>query len=368
MKFLDDILIEETGSTPASPTGNTGIIFVSASGIHYRNAGVTTLGQTVGRVNVLYYTGSGDSSTTTYTWNKPNGCNFVRIFALGPGGGGGSGRCSTVGQTRTGGGGGGGGAIVWAQFAGVELPTSVTITVPGCSPGGTPVSTAATNGNPGSSATGSYTTFGTFVSASGGDGGFGGLTTGTTVVGRLGGLISTCRPYTILPYGGCPGGSVSNLGVGQNAVYSGVGTTGVFNPTRGISSTQLNNTSGGGAGGGAGGGVNSTTIVQTAGSGSGGTEYGVGKLSPGSPGIGNVTPNGSNGTDNFIDGYLQIMTGSLIELYAPGSGGHGGAWPSGSGGNGGQYGAGGGGGGAGPTLSGAGGSGSAGLLVVVEYL
>jgi hypothetical protein len=367
MKFLDDILLEQTGSTPASPASNTGIIFVSASGIHYRNAGVTTLGQTVGRVNILYYTGSGNSSTTTYTWNKPSSCNFVRIFALGPGGGGGSGRCSALAQNRTGGGGGGGGAIVWAQFAGIDLPTSVTITVPGCSPGGTPVSTAATDGNPGTSATGSYTTFGTFVSASGGDSGFGGIQ-GANTVGRLGASISTCRPYTILPYGGGPGGGVTVTGQGSNANYNGVTATGVFNPQRGISGVQLGFTSGGGAGGGAGGGVNSTTIVQTAGSGSGGTEYGVAKASPGSPGIGNVTPNGSNGTANFIDGYLQIMTGSLIELYAPGTGGHGGAWPSGSGGNGGQYGAGGGGGGAGPTLSGAGGSGSAGLLVVIEYL
>jgi len=244
----------------------------------------------------------------------------------------------------------------------------VTITVPGKRAGGVAVTTAATNGEPGVSATGSYTTFGTFVSASGGDSGFGGQSPGSTVFGRLGGLIATCRPYTILPYGGCPGGGVSNLGVGTNANYSGGGTTGVFLPLRGGSGTQLNNTSGGGSGGGGGGGVNSTTVVQLAGSGSGGSQYGVLKPSPGTPGIGNVTPNGSNGTDNWIDGYLQIMTGSLTEPYAPGSGGHGGAWPSGSGGDGGQYGAGGGGGGAGPTRSGTGGSGSAGLLVVIEYL
>ena len=369
MKFLDDILIEETGSTPAAPTSNTGIIFVSASGIHYRNAGVTTLGQTVGRVNILYYTGSGDSSTTTYTWTKPPGCNFVRIFALGPGGGGGSGANDASGLSK-GGCGGGGGALLWAQFLASDLPDSVTVTVPGCSPGGVGQTTANSNGFPGTSATSSYTAFGNFVSASGGDGGAAGNTAASLTYGALGGLISTCRPVTILAYGGCPGGFTSNIGIGSNALYQGAGGTGVFNPSRGTGGTQAGFTSGGGAGGGAGGGRNGSSVAQSAGSGSGGNQYGVVKAGS-TPGTPTTSPNGANGQHNYINGYLQIATGSLIELYAPGQGGAGGAYPDGLGGHGGLYGAGGGGGGAGSTTgtpSGAGGSGSAGLCVVIEYL
>ena len=374
MKFLDDILLEQTGSTPAVPgSNNFGILYASASVIHYRNSDSNfRLGYpTTSGVNVIYYTGSSGNTTTTYTWTKPPGCNFVRVFALGPGGGGGSGANDASGLSK-GGTGGGGGALLWAQFLASDLPDSVTVTVPGCHPGGVGQSLADSTGFPGTSATSSYTAFGNFVSASGGDSGVGGTSnvSGITTYGALGGLISTCKPLTILAYGGCPGGWTSNLGVGNNAVYQGVGTTGVFNPTRGINSFQVGITSGGGAGGGAGGGRNTTSVAQTAGSGSGGNEYGVVKAGS-TPGTATTSPNGANGQHNYINGYLQIATGSLIETYAPGQGGGGGAFPNGLGGHGGRYGAGGGGGGAGSTTgtpSGAGGSGSAGLCVVIEYL
>ena len=374
MKFLDDILMQSTGSTPAAPANNNfGILYASASRLQYCNASSNaTLGYPSNSgVNIIYYTGSGNSTTSTYTWTKPPGCNFVRIFALGPGGGGGSGANRTTSGVSAGGCGGGGGAIVWAQFLARDLPDSVTVTVPGCSPGGAGQSTANTSGRQGTSATSSYTAFGNFVSASGGNGGFGGTNSGVAVQGPLGGLISTCRPYTILPFGGCPGGSVSNLGIGSNATFQGGGNTGVFLPNIGGGGSQLGFTSGGGNGGGAGGGRQSgITVFATGGSGSGGFEYNVVKIGS-TPGTINISPNGADGQHNYIEGYLQIATGSVIEPYAPGQGGAGGVFPNGLGGNGGLYGAGGGGGSISTSsgvASGAGGSGSAGLCVVIEYL
>lgn len=51
------------------------------------------------------------SSNECYTWNKPSGCNFVYILAVGGGGCGGGGLAGVSGSSRGGGSGGGSGAI-----------------------------------------------------------------------------------------------------------------------------------------------------------------------------------------------------------------------------------------------------------------
>ena len=365
MKFLDDIIIQQTGSIPDAPSStNYGIIYASSSALHYRNTtSITTLGQTNSRINILQYTGS-RTAVQTYTYTVPSSLVLAEIICVGAGGGGGSGRASAVATvttigTRQGGCGGAGGTIVRAFYTINELGgagNTHTVTVGMGGAGG--AGTGSANGNPGSN--GQATSFGSLVIAAGGQGGQGG-TTGTPRIATSSSLINSF-PANYLHATIAQPGSIS-------------GTTGVTT-TPDAALTRPYGTGAGGSGGGYG---NIAGAGREASSGSSAyfatstSSVTTIRTNTGSPGALKIdgTPggNGSAGTDNLSLG-LWHFNGSLL-TYGLGGGGHGGGYPTGSGGNAGLYGTGGGGGAAGWSSthrSGAGGSGSAGLCIVIEYL
>lgn len=373
MKFLDDILMQETSSNPTAPGNNNfGIMFASASELHYRNANtLTPIGRPSGSINILYYTGSarGNSATQTYTWNKPPSVKYIQVCAVGAGGGGGSGRKATTSGIGQGGSGGGGGAIVWVTLDASVLPSSVTINV---GAGGAGAAGKLANGDGNTGTAGNSSSFGTWVVAEGGSGGIGG---GNGIKQTQGGRAINCTPagppYAIY---GCP--SQLLLSVPSNTIVNPEPIFNNLNP-QSVSSTFYGN---GGAGGGHGGGRATAFPNGTvAGSGSGGYQFDTLLVNAGSPGV-SASAAGANGSDatdpsdNLITTLLQF-TGSTT-LYGLGGGGHGGgatiAGNGGAGSIGGLYGAGGGGGGvcantAPASASGIGGSGSAGLVIVTEF-
>ena len=374
MKFLDDILMQETGSTPAVPGNNNfGTLFASASEIHYRNANeLMPIGRPSGSINILYYTGSarGNGATQTYTWSKIGPVKYVQVCAVGAGGGGGSGRKTSSSTISQGGNGGGGGAIVWATFDAVMLPSSVTITVGAGGAGGLGQTGSPFTGNAGTA--GNSSSFGTLVIAEGGRGGTGG--TVASAIQTQGGRAINCTPAGA-PYAiyGCP--CQYQPATPSNTLTA---TDEIFN--RGQTSTALFYGNGG-AGGGNGGGRSGTFPLGTlAGPGSSGRQFDTLITNSGFPGLsasaaGAVGGNATDPSNNLITTLLQF-TGSTT-LYGLGGGGHGGGASllgnGGAGSIGGLYGAGGGGGGCSSgntnpaTASGIGGSGSSGLVIVTEF-
>ena len=361
MKFLDDILMQQTESAPAAPGNNNfGILYASASNLHFRNSSTNvTLGQTNSRINILYYTGS-RTQVRNYTYTVPPGLAFAEIICVGAGGGGGSGRGSSVATvttigTRQGGGGGAGGIIVRsfysvAELGGVGNTHNITVQLGGAGAVG------VTNANGADGSTGGNTSFGTLVVATGGGGGQAG--TNGSARGTATSSINTCTPPTAL-----------YAIVSQPAGITG---TTAATTTPGIA---LNSPYGCGSGG-AGGGYGNVGGTQREGSsGSSAYQWETFVTNVGAPGVlkldGTPGGNGSDGTDNLSVSLLHF-TSSIVSLqYGIGGGGHGGGYPTGSGGNGGLYGAGGGGGASSWSTtkrSGNGGSGSAGLCIVVEYL
>ena len=127
---------------------------------------------------------------TSGTWTKPANAKSVWVGLVGAGGAGGSGRCDAAGTARGGGGGGSGGCYSFATFDAAGLGATETVTVSGAPNGGTGVSTAATNGNAGTS--GGASSFGTTVRVqglggnSGGGGGSGAA--GSAGAGKTGGF------------------------------------------------------------------------------------------------------------------------------------------------------------------------------------
>jgi hypothetical protein len=140
--------------------------------------------------------GSGSSVSTSYftssgTWSKPAGAQWVRVVACSGGAGGGSGRSGIAGENRYGGGGGAPGNIVDMTFPASYLPASVTVTIGAGGAGGAAVGGAgAANGNGGSP--GGSTTFGTSVFSVGALGGFG----GSTGSGNGGSAVTSSRVET----------------------------------------------------------------------------------------------------------------------------------------------------------------------------
>jgi len=362
MKFLDDILLEQTGSTPAAPSDNNfGILYASSSKLYYCNSSTNvTLGETNGRINILYYTGS-RTEIRNYTYTVPSGLIFAEIICVGAGGGGGSGRGQNFAAvntptTRQGGGGGAGGTIVRsfysvAELGGVGNTHAVTVQLGGAGAAG-----VVPNSNGIDGSTGGNTSFGTLVVATGGGGGQAG-TNGLPRASATSSINTCIPPSSLYVINGQPGG-IS----GTTAAATAPGTA--LNPPYGCSA------------GGTGGGYGNVANTQREGS-SGSSAYQWETLvtNGGAPGVlkldGTPGGNGSDGTDNLSVSLLHF-TSSIVSLqYGIGGGGHGGGYPTGSGGNGGLFGAGGGGGAASwssTKRTGAGGSGSAGLCIVVEYL
>lgn len=361
MKFLDDVLMQNTGSNPAAPGNNNfGILYASASNLHFRNSSTNvTLGQTNSRINILYYTGS-RTEVRNYTYTVPSGLVFAEIICVGAGGGGGSGRGSNVATvttpaTRQGGCGGAGGTIVRsfysvAELGGVGNTHNITVQLGGAGAVG------VTNANGADGSTGGNTSFGTLVVATGGSGGQGG--TNGSARGTATSSINGCTPASTLYV--------------INSVPAGITGTTAVTTTPSLAFTSPFGCGSGGAGGGYG---NLAGSQREGSSGSSAYQWETVVTNVGAPGVLKIdgTPggNGSDGTDNLSVSLLHF-TSSIVNLqYGIGGGGHGGGYVTGSGGAGGLYGAGGGGGAsswATSKRSGAGGSGSAGLCIVVEYL
>jgi hypothetical protein len=378
MKFLDDILLEQTGSTPEVPSDNNfGVLYASASKLHFRTTiDNVTLGYPNSRINILYFTGSnqGDGTTRTYTYTVPNNIQIIDIVCIGAGGGGGSGYRSSVAAintagVRSGGYGGAGGSMVRVSFHVSELVpgSNYTVTVPPGGAGGAPQTTLNIRGNSGQD--GGSTSFGNRVIATGGQGGIGGQG-GTAAQNRATSSITNCTPA-----GGQFAMGSSGAGRIQN---TGASTANALEMMSGFLNIVLNQGYGAAAGGGAGGGHgNVANTPQIASSGSSGYDLNgsIVNNNLGTPGISTISGpggNGGNGNDKLLTTFFNNNSSIDLDLqYGLGGGGHGGGYPTGSGGVGGLYGAGGGGGGAAFSAipaSGRGGSGSSGLCVVIEYL
>lgn len=273
------------------------------------------------------------------TWTKPAGLREIIVVAVGAGGGGGSGRRGAAGQSRSGGGGGGGGAIVWRRIGANELPGTVAVTIGAGGLGGPSVTTANTNGSPGS--IGGDSSFGDMAIAKGGGAGGGGSTGGDTG-GINGGLAAACTPLRG-PWALNGRQRTAAAAAGVDALDGGSACP-----------------SGGGGG--------SITNANVEGSGGGGGGvYDNGSLIAGPAGAAAGAP-GANGRDNEAR-QLLLDTGLIsVGIGTAGAGGGGAIAGLGHGGNGGQHGAGGGGGGAsqGSADSGAGGKGGDGLVIILE--
>lgn len=247
--------------------------------------------------DIQEFTGNG-------SWQKPAGRTVTFVLAIGGGGGGASG------ATGEGGLGGAGAVSVTRWFKTSDLSATETVTIGGGGAGGAQV--AGTTRNAG--VTGTATTFGTKVSASGGTGAPS-TNSNPTTPGKLGVVSNTSGTIT---YDG--GGSVA-----------GVAATSSFYGTAG---------GGGGAG--------NTT-------GSGGS---------GGVGFGNTAGAGAGAT--YSAGSTGVAGGTATSIGSGGGGGAGGSTTGGAGGNGYQGGGGGGGARAG-TNGGKGGNGGDGYCLVISW-
>ena len=165
--------------------------------------------------------------TTTGTWTKPTGLDdnvMIKVAAWGAGGGG---------HTAAGGG-GGGGAYMFAEIRAIDLPSSVTCTVPAGGAAG---------------ANGAATTFGSVLTAFGGAKGeaaVGGAGAGSHGVGDVGGGAgATATTLAMAPgtlWGGAGGGSQTAAYLdGAKAVHGGAGGGG----TGGVGGNSISGGNGG---------------------------------------------------------------------------------------------------------------------------
>lgn len=263
----------------------------------------------------------------TSTWTNVTGAVAVRVYLVGGGGGGGSGRKGLTNTVRCGGGGGAGGNWSYMEFPAALLGSTETVTVGGGGPGGASQTVNSSNGSAGN--TGTNTTFGSWLRASGGGGGG----AGTTATGSAGSAGSS---------GGTAGGAGGTASTTGLLGASGAG--GLINS---------------GGGGGSGGGLTTADATSTGGNGG---SAGASIITGGS----GSTSNGSNG-GNVVAGLA----------YGGSGGGAGGSkiasTPAGSGATGGNYGGGGGGSGAGQDSvgatisvdSGTAGTGGGGICVII---
>lgn len=195
--------------------------------------------------------------TTSGTWSKPAGLDFITVECVGGGGGGGASAGGT--STAAAGGGGGGGGYSYKKIAAASLSSSESYAI---GTGGT--------GSVGSNGTsGGTTSFGTspFLSAAGGGGGIK-MGAGSTPAFSAGGSGGTSSGGDLNGngsnglYGFRIDGSSCASGVGGNCSYFGVGGQSVLS-----SDTAGNSGTGYGAGGG---GATSLTTNEAGGSGTDG--------------------------------------------------------------------------------------------------
>ena len=207
--------------------------------------------------------------TTSGTWTKPSGANWVQVVVWGAGG---SGSANT-----TSGAGGGGGMYFQQIFPAASLSSTVTVTV---GAGGTGV------GSPSAGNVGGNTTFGAYATAFGGKGGG---TGGGDLGGNGGGFTAG-------------GGGSGTGGIGGSGIFDAGGAG--FDRGSGTAGTTL---MGGGGGGSAG--VYSATNYANAGGassfgGNGGagsyTTTGTAGTQPAGGGGGSLTTSGAGGAGKCI--------------------------------------------------------------------
>ncbi len=293
--------------------------------------------------------------TSSGTWTKPAGANFVYVVVIGAGGGGGSGQKGN----QNGGSGAGGGAVSIGVFPASILGATETITVGTGGSGGLAQTIDTTAGNDGTDGTAS--SFGSWLFAGGGGKGTGGPLSGAGDVagGGGGGTIGNGSGST----GGAPSVSGTNAFAGQG-------------PTGTNTSTSYNAEYGGGTGGAAGNTVTSGIAGSSIFAAGGGGGAGGGSVVNGSAGGNSQSYTvGGGGVGGIGDGNHPGTAGSPASSNQKGFGGQGGGGGSrsssttaGSGGAGGAPGGGGGGGGGSTNgaskNSGAGGPGARGEVQV----
>jgi len=293
-----------------------------------------------------------ETFTSSGTWTRPTGVNYlVGVIAVGGGGGGGGGSVRRANSTTGGAGpfGGGGGASsrwAYAQNLYVGDVSTISIGIGAGGVGGTAAVTVKASGNAGTAieayggvgANGGATTFGSYLSIPGGGGGSANASTaGTGSAGGIAGATATTTIYglaLLASVGGAatlaagtnvltadPSGTVSTqYATPQMPVYStftagGAGGTGVGTVTvAGGTVTTLNVTSGAGGAGGAAG------IIASGGAGG----YGGKNDSPSEIRAGGAGGNGGGGGAG--GGYFYNLTsytgsGTAIVSITGGAGG-----------------------------------------------
>lgn len=229
--------------------------------------------KTIGGASVL---GSGDlaiaSATLTEfsssgTWTKPAGVNFVQVEVWGGGGGGGSGRRGATSTIRAGGGGGGGGGYNSKIFKASELSSAVLVTIGAGGTGGAARTADSSDGASGTA--GGNTLFGSLVTGFGGgpggagssggaQGGGGGGTQGTTASLNGGAPRLTASGTNVQAFGGGDGANTSIAS--QPSGYGGGGGGG--GDSTGSPALNPSASSWGGPGGNAGGAILNTNTVS----------------------------------------------------------------------------------------------------------
>jgi hypothetical protein len=211
--------------------------------------------------------------TSSGTWTRPSGVNFVDVLAVGAGGGGGCGDAGldnvVGGGVRSGGKGGGAGAFVIARDLYVGDQTTVSVGV-GSGGNGAANSTASkvsgsttrpVNATGGTSTSGGNSTFGTYVTAGGGQGGGngnsgatgGGGTASSIVYGATlqdGAAAGLGTVITKFPYVTAIGTGVAAGSAGTLSISGTTPTTRVYLATGGSPGAAYANSAAGGAGGG----------------------------------------------------------------------------------------------------------------------